>query len=196
MLSGSIPNSTTLLGVGGHRDEVLGDVGVAAELPGEPVAGRGGVGEGLLCGEGLGHQDEQRFGGVEVAGGLGDVGAVDVGHEAHGEVAVAEGPQRLVRHRGPKVGAADTNVDHVADALSRRARPCTGAHPVAEAGHPVKHPVHLGDHIDPVDDEPRMTGHPQGHVQHRTALGGVDPVAGEHGLEVLTQARAPGEGQE
>ena len=54
-----------------------------------PVARRVRVGHGLERGESLGRNDEQRFGGVEVARRLGEVGAIDVRDEAEGQVALA-----------------------------------------------------------------------------------------------------------
>ena len=44
--------------------------------------------------------------------------AVDVGDEAEGQVALAVVAQRLVRHHRPEVGAADADVDDVADRLA------------------------------------------------------------------------------
>ena len=47
---------------------------------------------------------------------------VDVGHEPEPSRAVRVVPQGLGRHRGSEVGAADADVDHVADRLARVAR--------------------------------------------------------------------------
>ena len=77
-----------LLRVRRNRDEVPRDCRlVAAEAAQEPCSGGACVGHRLESGEGLRRDDEQRLGGVEVAGRLGEVGAVDVGHEAHGQLA-------------------------------------------------------------------------------------------------------------
>ena len=67
--------------------------------------------------------DEQRLVGVEVTGRLGEVGAVDVGDEAEGHLAPRVVAQRLVGHHRPEVGAADADVDHVADRLAGVALP-------------------------------------------------------------------------
>ena len=61
--------------------------------------------------ERLRRDDEQRLRGVEVARRLGEVVRVDVRDEAHRQVAVGVGLQRLVGHGGPEIGAADADVD-------------------------------------------------------------------------------------
>ena len=65
---------------------------LVAEGVQQPGPGRAGVGQGLDGGEGLGADDEQGLGRVQVAGLLGDVGPVDVGHEPEGPRPVAVGP--------------------------------------------------------------------------------------------------------
>ena len=87
-----------LVGVGRHRDEVVAH-GIGRTDPAHQPLARGlGVGHRLDRRERLGRDDEQRLLGVEVAGRLPDIGAVDVGHEAHLEPAIAVVAQRLVTH--------------------------------------------------------------------------------------------------
>ena len=57
--------------------------------------------------------------GVEVARRLDEVGAVDVRDEAEREVATAVVAEGAVGHHGAEVGAADADVDDVADRLAR-----------------------------------------------------------------------------
>ena len=72
-------------GVGGDGHEVLGDgLVVAAQAREAPLARAARVGHGLQRGEGLGGDDEERLRGIEIAHGLREVGAVDVGDEAKG----------------------------------------------------------------------------------------------------------------
>ncbi len=112
--------------------------------PGQhPLARGAGVGHRLQRGEGLRGDHEERLRGVEVAGGLGEVGAVDVGDEAEGQVAVAEVAQRLVSHHRAEVRAADADVDDVADRLAGVAGPLARADPLGEVAHPVERLVHL-----------------------------------------------------
>ena len=108
-----------LLGVGRDGDEVLGDGRlVAAEALQGPVAGGVGVGHGLEGGEGLGGDEEEGFVGFEVNDCFGEVGSVDVGDEAEGEIALRVVLESLVGHDGTEVGAADADVDDVLDALA------------------------------------------------------------------------------
>ena len=126
--------------------------------------------------------------GVEVAGRLGEVGAVDVGDEAEGHVAARVVAQRLVGHHRAEVGAADADVDHVADRLAGVALPLAGADPLGEGAHPVEHLVDLLDDVDAVDDQRALARHPQRDVQHRAVLGDVDVLAAEHRLAALGEA--------
>ena len=66
----------------------------------------------------------------------------------------------------------------------------------ANGAHPVEHLVHLGDDVDPVDDERAPARHPQRHVQHRAVLGHVDPLAREHRVAPLGDTRLLGERDE
>ena len=63
----------------------------------------------------------------------------------------------------------------------------------AKARHPVEHLVHVGDDVDAVDDERRALRHAQRDVEDRAVLGDVDPVAAEHRLGPLGEARLLGE---
>ena len=125
---------------------------------------------------------------VEAARGLGQVGGVDVRDEAQVEVALAVVAQRLVRHHRAEVGAADADVDHVADALAGVAAPRAVAHPVGERGHAVEHVVHAGHHVDAVHHDRLASRGAQRHVQHGAVLGGVDPLAAEHRVDLLAHA--------
>ena len=78
-----------LLLVGRQGDEVLGDVAVALGGLEEPLLGRVGVGGRLGSGKGLGGDEEERRLRLAGAQDLGDVRAVDVGDEVHGEVTLA-----------------------------------------------------------------------------------------------------------
>ena len=128
MLSGSMPNFGDLLGVGRDRDEMPRDRLLVAERAQAPGARGVRVGQRLERREGLRADDEQRLGGVEIAHRLDEIGAVDVGDEAERQVALAVVAQRLVGHHRAEVGAADADVDDVADALAGVAGPVAAAH--------------------------------------------------------------------
>ena len=92
--------------------------------------------------------------------GFGEIRAIDVGDEAERHVALAVVPQRLVRHDRAEIGAADPDVDDVADALSAVSAPLPCCAPVwQKCGHSVQHAVDLGDHILAVEDK---SARPQG----------------------------------
>jgi len=153
----------------------------------QPGPGRAGVGQRLLRGEGLGRDDEQGLGGIEIVHGLGEVAAVDVGDEAERELAVGIVPQRRGGHHRPQVRATDADVDDAANPLARVTEPFAPAHPLAEGRHPVEHLVHAGHHVRPVEDDRLGPRGPQRHVQHRAILGGVDPRAREHRVDPVAE---------
>src|SRR6266567_1931007 len=97
---------------------------------------------------------------IEVAGGLGEVGAVDVRDEPEGHVTRAVRLERFVRHHRAEVGAADADVNDVAEALAGMALPRAVAHPGGEIGHAIQHRVHLWDDILAVDHDGSIPGRP------------------------------------
>ena len=93
-------------------------------------------------------------------------------------VAVAVRAQRVVRHRGAEVAAADADVHDRAD----RAGPCApSTRPTApdRRTRPSRSstPCTCSDDVDTVDHERRAAWHPQRDVQGRSILGDVDVVA-------------------
>ena len=125
------------LGVGGDRDEVLGHR-VLAGAAARRAASAGRPSALVSVSSVVKVLDETTnsvVGRVQVAGLLGDVGRVDVGHEPAGRSAVAVVLQRLVRHHRAEVGAADADVDHRrGSARPVCAGPLPGPHPVGERG--------------------------------------------------------------
>ena len=149
-----MPNSATSLGVGRDGDEVLGH---RLPSPPSPASDQSradvGVGHRLQRREGLGRDDEQGLRRVEIAGRLHEIGAVDVGDEAERHGAIAVMLERLVGHHRPEVGAADADVDDVADAFAGVALPRAAADAVREVGHLVEHGVDLGHDVLAVDED-------------------------------------------
>ena len=95
-----MPNAETSFSAVETRDEVsrYGCLGVPKSAE-QPSTGGSRVGHGLERGERLRRDDEQgRSGRIQVARGLGEISAVDVGHEAEGEVALAVAAQGFVGH--------------------------------------------------------------------------------------------------
>ena len=180
-------------GVGRDRDEMFCDRLLVAERLEAPLTRALRVGHGLERGESLRRDDEQRLGRIEVARRFDEVGAVDVGDEAHGEIAIAVVAQRLVGHHRPQVRAADSDVDDVADALAGVALPRAVAHAAAERRHPVEHLVNLGHHVLAVGHDRRAARRAQGHVQNGAPLGDVDLLAREHRVDAPAQSRFLGQ---
>ncbi|VTR70981.1 conserved hypothetical protein [Desulfosarcina cetonica] len=142
------------LGVGGNGHEVPGHGGLITQFGNAPRPGGMGVGQGLQGREGLGADDEERFGRVQVEGRLGKVGTVDVGDEAHRQVASAVVAQGFVGHDRPQVGAADADVDDIADRQAGEPLPAAVTHPFGEGGHAIQHRVHLGHHVGAINHDP------------------------------------------
>jgi len=67
------------------------------------------------CRESFRRDGEESFCRREILNGLGEVRAVNVGDEPKRHGALAVMLQRFVGHDRPKVGAADTNIDDVAN---------------------------------------------------------------------------------
>ena len=99
-----MPNSATPSALVETATKCLAIASSRAQLRERPLPRGVGVGHRLQRREGLRGDDEERLLGVEVAGLLGEVGAVDVGDEAEGHLAARVVAQRLVGHhraRGP-----------------------------------------------------------------------------------------------
>ena len=183
-----------LLRIGRDGDEMLRDgLLVAAQSVEQPLARALGIGHGLQRREGLGGNDEQRLGRVEVAGRLNEVNAVNVGDEAEGHRPLAVMFERFVGHDRPEVGAADADVDDVADALAGVALPRAAPDAVGEVGHLVEHGMDLGHNVLAVHNDGGVLGRSQGDVQDGAVLGEVDLVPAEHRVNALAQAGLRGQ---
>ena len=96
--------------------------------------------------------------------------------------------QRLVGHYRPQIGAADADVDDVADGLAGMAFPRAASDAVGEIRHPVEHGVDLGHHVLAVHDDGGPSRRAQGHVQHGPVFRDVDSLPAEHGVDPPSQA--------
>ena len=194
-----------LVECGGDSDEVLGhglgvlligavDGALSLELLEHPGLDLAGVGEGLERGEGLGDDDYERGLGIQALELLGLVVGVDVGDVAAVDTGVGIGTQSLVGHDRAQVGAADADGHQVLDLLAGNALPLTGAHALGEGIHAVQDLVHVGDDVLAVDDELALLAcrAAQRGVQDSAVLGGVDVLAGEHGVAALLELHLAG----
>ena len=194
-----------LLECGGNGDEVLChglgvlligavDGALSLELLEHPGLDLAGVGEGLERGEGLGDDDYERGLGIQALELLGLVVGVDVGDIAAVDTGVGIGTQGLVSHDRAQIGAADADGHQVLDLLAGNALPLTGAHALGEGIHAVEDLVHVGDDVLAVDDELALLAcrAAQRGVQDSAVLGGVDVLAGEHGVAALLELHLAG----
>jgi hypothetical protein len=147
----------------------------------QPVAQRPGVEQGFLGGEGLGGDDEQGGGRVQVFQGVDQMTRVHVGDEMGADVA-AVGFQGQADHGRPQVGTADADVHHIGDGLARITLPLAGTHPVREGAHARQHLAHVGHHVMAVHQHRPIRTIAQGRMQYRPAFRQVDLLAGEHGI--------------
>ena len=80
------------------------------------------------------------------------------------------------------------------DLLTGYALPLTGAHALGEGIHAIEDLVHVGDDILAVNDELALLAcrTAQCGVQNSAVLGGVDVLAGEHGVAALLELHLAG----
>ena len=125
---------------------------------------------------------------IEIAYRLGKVGAVDIRDkpECHGAVGVV--PERFIGHHRPEVGAADADIDDIADALAGMPLPRAAADAVGEVGHPVEDGVNPGHDILAIHHDRSASRGAQGHMQHRPLFRDVDLLATEHRIDARAQA--------
>src|SRR5208337_312232 len=102
-----------------------------------PKPSRVRIGHRLQRRERLRTDDEERFGWIEIACRLEEVGAIDIGNKAERDRAIAVMSQRLVRHHGPEVRTADADINHVAYRLTGVALPFAATDALGEIGHLV-----------------------------------------------------------
>ena len=122
-----------------YCDEMARDGALVVQGRDRPCARRLRIDERFERGERLRADDEQRFVGCEPANGLREVGAVDVRHEPEREIALAVVAQRFIGHHRAEIGAADADVDDVADGLAGEAFPPAAADIGTEGGHSLQH---------------------------------------------------------
>ncbi len=96
--------------------------------------------------------------------------------------------QRLVSHHRPEVGAADADVDDVANSLSGVAFPGTAAHAIGKVGYLVEHGVDLRHDILAINNNGCSSRRAQGDVQDGAVFRDVDFLAPEHSVDPPAQS--------
>ena len=188
---------------GRHGDEVLGDRFLLGGLVGDDAALTQGVEQpgthdlrvrdGLKRREGLGRDDHEGRLGIQVLRGLARIGGVNVGDEAALQALLHVGLERLVRHDGTQVGAADANVDDRLDGLAGDADPLAGADAAGEGVDLLQDLVHVGNRVLAVHGQGVGRGAAQRGMQDGAVLGDVDVLARKHAVAQVRHARLLGE---
>ena len=119
--------------------------------------------------------------------GFREISAIDVRDETERQGALAVMLKRLVGHYRPEVGAPDTDIDDVANALTGMALPFAAPNPFGKVSHFVEHSVDLGHHVLAVHDDRRLSRRPQSDVQDGSIFRDVDLLAPEHGVDPGSQ---------
>ena len=91
--------------------------------------------------------------------------------------------QGFVGHDRPEVGAADADVDDVANAFASVAFPRAAAHAMGKISHLIEDGVDLGHHVLAIHDDGCSSRRTQGHVQDSTVFRDVELLAPKHGLD-------------
>lgn len=147
----------------------------------QPSLGRSGICDRLLCGKGLGRNDEQRCLIVDLFQYLRHVGAIDVRYEMRVQ-ALAIGLQRFGDHEWTQIGATDANVDHIGDLFAGAASPYARDDLVGELLHMRQLSAYIGHHILAIKEHGFPTAITQGRMQNSTIFGYIDVLSTEHGI--------------
>ena len=92
------------------------------------------------------------------------VGTVDIGNEAECHCPLAIVLECFVGHHRPKVRAADTDVDDVANPLAAVTFPRTAPYTIREVSHLVENSVDLRHDVLAVNDYGCISRRAEGHV--------------------------------
>src|SRR5262249_1990806 len=124
---------------------------IAAESFQRPLARSLRVSHCFKRSESFGRNDEQRLRWIEITSRFDEVGPVDIGNEAKGEVAIRVMFESFVGHYRPEVGTADTYINNVPNSFTGVPYPFTAPDPVAKPSHLVEHVMNCRHNIFSVD---------------------------------------------
>src|SRR5580704_9784727 len=96
--------------------------------------------------------------------------------------------ERLVGHHGPKVRAADADVDDVPNALAGMAQPAAASDAMGEVRHFIQHGVYFRHDVHSVNDDRCSPGSAQSHVKDGAILRDIDLVPAKHGIDSSSKA--------
>ena len=106
--------------------------------------------------------------------------AVDVRDEVHFWPAVAIGGERVRRHRRAEVGAADADIDDVAEFVGGDAADFAGADLVGKGEEFLQRFMDFGDDVLAVDADVRVFWRAERDVEDGAVFRHVDRLAGKH----------------
>jgi hypothetical protein len=101
--------------------------------------------------------------------------------------------ERFVCHHRAEIGATDSDINNVTNALTGVAFPRAVPDTVGEVPHPIEHGVNLRHDVLAVNDDGGAPGRAQGYMQNCSVLSDIDLLSPEHGLDPLSKARLFGE---
>src|SRR6266853_6530738 len=97
--------------------------------------------------------------------------------------------QCFVSHDGPKVGAADADVDDVANAFASVAFPLAAPHAVGEISHLIEDGVDVRHDVLAINNDGCPFWRAQSHMQDSAVFRDIDLFTPEHSVDPPTQAR-------
>ncbi|MNE12838.1 hypothetical protein D3C80_1056580 [compost metagenome] len=122
-----------------------------------------------------------------------ELAAVDIGQVMAAYAALGVGQQRLGDQFRAEERATDADVDHVGDRLLGVAAPQAIVDALHQFGHLSEHAVHLGHHVDAIDQDPIADRPAQSGMQRRPIFRGIQRGAGEQLLDGLAQVHLFGQ---
>ena len=100
----------------------------------------------------------------------------------HPQGRIGIGFQGLANHFRSQIGAADSDIDHVANALAGVATPFAAPNLVSELARVLQNLADFRHHILSLDVDRPVASIAQGNVQHGPLFGMVDDLAVKHPL--------------
>ena len=88
--------------------------------------------------------------------------------------------ERLICHHGAEVGAADADVDNVANAFSSMTFPLAAADTIGKVGHLIEDGMNFRHYVFAVDDDRCSPACAEGHMQCGAIFRDVDFLAAKH----------------
>lgn len=159
----------------------------------EPVPCRLCVRDGLLGGECLARDDEQRRLGIRKTQSLSEMGPVDIGHKVCVQIPLRVVLERFGDHNRPKVRPANSDVHDGLDRLARVTLPLPASHSLRKRLDVAKYVCDLIDAF--LVDRP-LGALAERNMQHSPVLGSIDVFSSEHLITGMLNSSLFGEREE